>query len=72
MIGTYRLHQDTYGFIESTKRVVTIPAGAIVALADGKLIQIGICAVVWEDQVIQASREDVRRNGTMISQTGVG
>ena len=72
MIGTYRLHRDTYGFIESTKRVVTIPAGAIVTLADRKHIQMGLCAVAWEDQVIQASRADVQRNGTMISQTSVG
>ncbi len=62
----------SYGFIESTKRVVTIPAGAIVTLADRKLIQMGLCAVAWEDQLIQASREDMQRNGTMISQTSIG
>ena len=69
MIGKYRLHRDTYGFITSDKQVVTMPVGAIITLTVREDTPVGLCTVVWEGRVLEAFREDVLRNGTMIFQT---
>jgi hypothetical protein len=72
MVAKYRLHRDTYGFIESAKQVVTIPTGAIVTLTVREDTPVRLCTVAWDGKVLEAFREDVQRNGTMISQTSVG
>jgi hypothetical protein len=66
VVASYRLHRDTYGFIESTKRVVTIPAESVVTLTVREDTPVGLCTVVWDGKVIEAFREDVQRNGSMI------
>jgi len=71
MVAKYRLHRDTYGFIESAKQVVTIPTGAVVTLIVREATPFGLCTVAWEGKLIEAFREDLQRNGTMISENGI-
>jgi hypothetical protein len=56
------------GFIESAKRVVTIPAGAIVTARTAATPAPGLCTVVWDGKVIEAYRMDVERNGVVVSE----
>ena len=62
----YRLQRDTYGFIESTSQIVTIPAGATIAVRIGEHTPVGVCNVLWEGKTIEALLEDVLRNSSMI------
>jgi len=62
----YHLQRDTYGFIESTSQIVTIPAGVTITVRVGEHTPVGVCNVVWEGKTIEALLEDVLRNGSMI------
>jgi hypothetical protein len=56
------------GFIESTKQIVTIPAGAIVTIRSNMLPPTGLCMVVWDGKLIEAYRIDIEQNGAVVSE----
>ena len=62
----YRLQRDTYGFIESTSQIVTIPAGATIVIGIREHTPVGVCNIVWDGKILAALFEDVQRNGSMI------
>jgi hypothetical protein len=53
--------------MESTKQIVTIPAGAIVTIRSNMLPPTGLCMVVWDGKLIEAYRMDIEQNGTIVS-----
>jgi hypothetical protein len=69
MVTRYRLRQAVIGFIESTKEIVTIPAGAIVTIQTAGTPSPGLCTVVWDGRVIEAYRMDIEQNGTKVSRS---
>lgn len=66
MVAKYLLHRDTFGFIETTMEIVTIPAGAAITVEIRGDTPVGLCNVEWQDRTIQALLEDVQRNGSVI------
>jgi hypothetical protein len=62
MAAKYWLARPVFGFCRNTREIVTIPAGAIVALYQTAQI-VGAVQVRWKDRQLFAFREDVRENG---------
>ena len=66
MVTRYRLRHPVIGFIESAKRIVTIPAAAIVTARTAATPAPGLCTVVWDGKVVQAYRMDIEQNGILV------
>ena len=62
MVRTYSLVHAIVGFLRDEKRIVTIPAGALIRLVvvPG---QVGITSTVFEGRVILLQYQDIERNG---------
>ena len=63
----YRTVRAIHGFIESNRRVVTIPPGEIVIVAFTPLNSTGLCSIKWDEQFVEAFYEDVMKNSTLAS-----
>jgi hypothetical protein len=64
----YRLRHPVTGFIQSTKQIVTIPAGAIVTARATLTPSPALCSIVWEGEMIEAYRMDIEDNGDVVSE----
>jgi len=69
MPDRYRVLRPVHGFIESIGKVVTIPPGEIVTLAVPRHDSVGLCAVMWNDQLVEAFAEDLQKNAAPTSQS---
>ena len=62
MVRTYSLVRPVVGFSRDEKRIVTVPAGALIRLVvvPG---QVGITSTVFEGLTILLQYQDIERNG---------
>ena len=71
MVRTYSVIRPVIGFSRDDKRIVTIPAGALIRLVvvPGG---VGITATVFEGRAILLQYEDIERNGVNVEIGTVG
>ena len=72
MVTRYRLRHPVIGFSESVKQTVTIPAGAVVAIASRAAPSPGLSTIAWDGKLVEAYWMDLERHGTVLTETRVG